>query len=114
MPLVENHIDDFLRNKLKQKMPVISMFIGDKTVNSLKEVFLKEIEELFPHVLKQFAGSLQENLDLGGLVAKKIEGIESEQLKKMLAPLLRYFQLAGLLGGLIIGVIDASIIQFIK
>src|SRR6476646_1651503 len=57
MPLVEEHVDDFLRNKLKEKMPVIGMFIGNKTIDSLKEVFLKEIEELFPQVLKQFAGN---------------------------------------------------------
>src|SRR5512138_4044859 len=41
MPVVEEHIDDFLRNKLKKQMPVVGMFIGDKTINSLKEVFVR-------------------------------------------------------------------------
>ena len=47
-PLIETHIDDFLRIKLKDQMPMISMFIGDKTINTLKTVFMNEIEELFP------------------------------------------------------------------
>jgi len=37
MPLIEEHIDDFLRNKLKKEMPFIGMFVGDKTVSSLKK-----------------------------------------------------------------------------
>ena len=44
MPLVEEHIDHFLRVKLAQQMPVISMFIGDKTINQLKQVFIVELE----------------------------------------------------------------------
>src|SRR6185369_8217950 len=51
MPAIEEHIDDFLRNKLKKEMPVISMFIGDKTVSSLKKVFMAELEILFPQIM---------------------------------------------------------------
>ena len=46
-PLIETHIDDFLRNKLKEQMPMISMFIGDKTINTLKTVFIKQVFDLF-------------------------------------------------------------------
>ena len=40
LPMVDAHIDNFLRRKLPDEMPVISMFIGDKTIAQLKEVFL--------------------------------------------------------------------------
>ena len=43
MPMIENHIDDFLRNRLSVEMPVISMFIGDKTITKLKGAFMTEI-----------------------------------------------------------------------
>src|SRR6201993_5041258 len=48
LPLAESHIDSFLRVKLKESMPMIAMFIGDKTITQLKTVFLAELEELFP------------------------------------------------------------------
>src|SRR5690349_13873412 len=32
-PLVETHVDDFLRKKLPVEMPMIGMFIGDKTID---------------------------------------------------------------------------------
>ena len=64
MPHVEGHIDHFLRNKLSEQMPVISMFIGDKTINQLKSVFIAELEILFPTIMHNYMGNLQEELDL--------------------------------------------------
>lgn len=114
MPLVEAHIDDFLKNKLKEKLPIISMFIGDKTINSLKEVFLKEIEDLFPQVLKQFTGNLQSELDIETMVTSKITSVRTDRLEKMLWPALRYFQFTGALTGFIIGIINAVVFCFMK
>src|SRR6266496_334031 len=74
MPVIENHVDDFLRSKLKDKIPVLSMFIGEKTITSLKEVFMQEIETIFPEVMKQFAGNLKNELDLEEIVIKKVAG----------------------------------------
>ena len=104
--MVEGHIDDFLRNKLKEKMPVIGMFIGNKTINSLKEVFLKEIEDLFPQVLKQFAGNLRKELNIETMVANKITNVSAGQLEEALLPALRYFSLSGAITGLIVGIIN--------
>ena len=36
MPQAEEHIDNFLRVKLVKSMPVVGMFVGDKTINNLK------------------------------------------------------------------------------
>ena len=106
MPVVEAHVDDFLRNKLKEKMPVISMFIGNKTIDSLKEVFLTEIEDLFPQVLKQFTGNLQSEFNIEKMVTDKITNVSPRQLEKGFSPALNYFQAAGAIVGLIIGIID--------
>lgn len=114
MPVVEEHVDDFLRNKLKEKMPVIGMFIGDKTINSLKEVFLKEIEDLFPQVLKQFTSNLRSQLDIETMVVNKITSVSSRQLEKMVSPALKYLQLTGAITGFIIGAINLVIFLFMK
>ena len=39
MPLIEKHIDRFLREQLPEQMPLISMFIGESTIQELKGFF---------------------------------------------------------------------------
>lgn len=109
LPLVEEHVDDFLRNKLKAKMPVIGMFIGDKTINSMKEVFLKEIEEMFPKILGQFAGNLQQDLDVESMVTKRISAIPTTQIEKMAAPVLKYYLTMGAIIGFCAGLVNVII-----
>lgn len=87
-PTIEEHIDDFLRNKLKEQMPMISMFIGDKTVNTLKTIFIAEIEKLFPRVIGQYAGNLKKDLQIGKLVKEKLESIPPADINSQLTPLL--------------------------
>ena len=109
MPVVEEHVDDFLRNKLKEKMPVIGMFIGNKTIDSLKEVFLKEIEDLFPNVMKQFTGNLQKEVNIERIVADRITNVSAAQMESALLPALRYFQICGALTGFVIGLVNLLI-----
>ena len=59
---------------------MISMFIGDKTINTLKTVFMKEIEDLFPQVMQQFAGELKNDLNIEQMVVSKINNISPEKM----------------------------------
>lgn len=113
-PLLETHIDDFLRNKLKEQMPMIGMFIGDKTINTLKVVFMQEIEALFPQVMQQFAGNIREDLNIEQMVVSKISAIPPEKLESILYKnLTSAFRSAATLGtviGLLVGLIQLAII----
>jgi uncharacterized membrane protein YheB (UPF0754 family) len=113
-PLIEAHIDDFLRNKLKEQMPMIGMFIGDKTINSLKTVFIQEIETLFPQVMQQFASNLKNELNLEQMVSSRITGISSEQIESLLyRKMVKEIRMASLFGttvGLLIGILQLAII----
>jgi len=113
-PLIETHIDDFLRNKLKQQMPMIGMFIGDKTISTLKVVFMQEIESLFPQVMQQFAGQLKNELNIEQMVVSKIATVSSAQIESLLyKKLAREFHMAAMIGavaGLLIGLIQLGIV----
>ena len=115
MPMIENHIDDFLRNRLTTEMPVISMFIGDKTITKLKESFMKEIELLFPKVMKQYAVNLKDQLDLEQIVIKKVAGFSSDKLEEVLYQIMskefRFVEIIGAVIGFIIGLIQVIITQ---
>lgn len=118
MPAIEEHIDDFLRNKLKKEMPFIGMFVGDKTINSLKKVFITELETLFPKIMRKYASNLATELDIEQLVAKKINAIslrETEILfRRNFSRELALGQSLSAVVGTFIGLVVMLIIFYIK
>jgi uncharacterized membrane protein YheB (UPF0754 family) len=113
MPLVDEHIDSFLRDKLATTMPMLSMFIGDKTISQLKEVFMAELEELFPQIMKNYMNSLQSELDLEKIVIDKVAGFSSDKLEEVLNNIMskefRFVEIIGAVLGFIIGLLQVLI-----
>jgi uncharacterized membrane protein YheB (UPF0754 family) len=113
MPLVDEHIDNFLRNKLAATMPMISMFIGDKTIVQLKEVFMAELEELFPQLMTNYMNSLQTELDLEKIVIAKVSAFSSDKLEEVLNNIMskefRFVEIIGAVLGFIIGLLQVFI-----
>ena len=110
MPMVDKHIDDFLRVKLPESMPVISMFIGDKTINQLKDIFLTEMKTLFPQIMGNYMGKLKTELDLEKIVVKKVAAFSTDKLESILNQIMaKEFKFVELLGGIlgfIIGILQ--------
>lgn len=102
MPMIENHVDDFLRSRLSNELPLISMFIGDKTIQKLKDAFMKEIEILFPTVMKQYASNLKTDLDIENIVITKVSGFSSDKLEELLYQIMsKEFRFVEIIGGII-------------
>ena len=118
MPLIEEHIDDFLRNKLKKDMPFVGMLIGEKTISSLKKVFVTELETLFPNIMRNYASNLIADLNIEQLVRQKIAGLSVQEIEtsfeENFSRELRLAQLAGACIGLIIGLITMVVIVYLK
>lgn len=118
MPLIETHIDDFLRNRLKEEMPVISMFIGDKTITNLKSMFMNEIETLLPIVMKQYATNLKNELDLEQIVVAKVAAFSSDKLEEVLYKIMskefRFVEIIGAVIGFLIGSLQVVLTYFIN
>src|SRR5579872_2448195 len=118
LPVVEEHIDDFLRNKLKESMPMIAMFIGEKTIAQLKAVFMQELQELFPVILQRYLGHLRDDLDLERMVVEKITGLSNDRLEGMLIEFLtrkfRFVEGIGAALGFLIGMLQILITLSVK
>lgn len=118
LPLADEHIDNFLRVKLKESMPMISMFIGDKTIGQLKAVFMKELEELFPVIMKNYVAHLKNDLDLEKIVADKIANFSSDRLEIMLNQILtkefRFVEVIGAALGFFIGLLQIFLTLLMK
>lgn len=113
IPEIENSIDHFLRNKLSEQMPMIAMFIGDKTINQLKTVFLAELKILFPTLLEKYMQNLQQELDLEKIVTEKVTAFSSDKLEDILNAIMskefRFVEIIGAVLGFIIGLLQIII-----
>ena len=116
-PDIEAHIDNFLHNKIKEVFPMLSMFIGDKTISQLKEAFLMELENLFPVLMKNYMNKLQHDLDLEKIVTEKVAGFSSEKLEDILNQItkkeFKFLEFVGGFFGLLIGVIQVLVNIFV-
>jgi uncharacterized membrane protein YheB (UPF0754 family) len=118
MPVAEEHVDDFLRNKLKVAFPMIGMLIGEKTINTLKDIFMKELETIFPVIIKGYVQNLQQDLDLEQMVANKITTLQADKLEKaMYQGLKKELRTAGFffaLIGFLIGLVQVGIVYILN
>ena len=117
MPMIEAHVDNFLRNKLSDEMPFLSLFIGDRTIKSLKKIFMQELEILFPQIMKSYAGHLQEELDLEKIVTEKVSAFSTDKLEDILYQIMskefRFVEILGGVIGFIIGIAQVLITYFL-
>jgi uncharacterized membrane protein YheB (UPF0754 family) len=113
MPMVEQKIDDFLRIRLADTMPMISMFIGDKTIEKLKTAIMNELESLFPALIKNYTSSLRQELDLEQIVTEKVKNFSSDQLEDILYQVMarefRFVEIIGGVLGFLIGLLQIGI-----
>lgn len=102
-PLINEKLDEFFRHKLGQKMPMISMFIGDKTIDELKGIFMEELAVLFPALLNQFSANL--NKDLQHQWQSRFNQIVYQKINSTTKPLSWFSFGLGLLWGFLIALI---------
>jgi uncharacterized membrane protein YheB (UPF0754 family) len=113
LPFVEKKVDDFLRRKLSEVFPVISMFIGVSTINQLKGVFMDELEEIFPELISSYMKNLESQLDLEKIVTEKVYGFSSDKMETILNQIMskefRFVEIIGGVLGFIIGIVQVLI-----
>jgi uncharacterized membrane protein YheB (UPF0754 family) len=87
---------------------MLSMLIGDKTINQLKEAFLQELESLFPVLMKNYMNKIQEDLDLEKIVTEKVANFSSGKLEDILNQItkkeFKFLEIIGGVFGLFIGI----------
>jgi len=113
IPMLETRIDSFLRVKLGESFPMISMFIGDKTIEKLKSIFIEELRSTLPDLIKNYIGHLKEDLDMEKIVTEKVKAFSSDKLEEIIynvmAKELRFVEILGGVLGFIIGLLQAGI-----
>lgn len=113
-PEIETHIDSFLRVRLKETFPMLSMLIGDKTINQLKTAFLTELETLFPVLMKSYITNLEKEFDIEKLVSEKIAGFSISKTESLIYQSAKKQLIKVQLLGAIIGLLTGFIHIFIN
>ncbi|MBM3921766.1 MAG: DUF445 family protein [Sphingomonadales bacterium] len=113
MPLIEQHVDTFLNKRLSEQLPMISMFLGDKTIAKLKATFMQEIETILPAVMRSYAGELRTDLDLEEIITEKVSRFSSDRLEELLYQIMakefRFVEWVGAFIGLLIGLLQVAL-----
>jgi uncharacterized membrane protein YheB (UPF0754 family) len=112
-PFISEHIDHFLQHKLKEKMPVISMFVGTGTLDKIKEGLLEEIDIMLPELLAKYADNLASKIDIERIVTQKVARFSSDKLEEILVAIMskefRFVELIGAVLGFLIGLLQIVI-----
>ena len=113
LPFIEERIDDFLRRKLSEVFPIISMFIGDSTINQLKTVFMEELKGIFPEMIRKYMKNLESEMDLEQMVTAKVAKFSSEKMESILIQIMskefRFVEIIGGVLGFLIGILQIII-----
>ena len=113
MPDIEKHVDVFLNEKLKEKLPVISMFVGQGMLEKVKEGLMEEIALLLPEVIGKYADSLSAKIDVEKMVTDKVNNFSSDKIEEILGAVMkrefRFVEMIGGVFGFIIGLVQLGL-----
>jgi len=112
-PVIEQHLDNFLQIKLKEKLPIISMFVGDGTMQKIKEGMLEEIALLLPEIINRYTDDLSVRIDIEKMVTEKVTNFSSDKLEEILQSVMkkefRFLEIIGGVLGFAIGLIQMGL-----
>jgi uncharacterized membrane protein YheB (UPF0754 family) len=109
-PYLEEQVNHFLKHKLPEKMPMIAMFAGAKTLDAVKDGLMEEMDTLLPGLLQQYAGRLKEELNLEKMIQKQLSALPPQKVAGLIRTALKkeigLFISLGALTGLLIGALS--------
>lgn len=118
IPILETKVDVFLRQKLSETFPMISMFIGDKTIDKLKGLFIEELRTTLPEMIDNYIVQLKDELDMERIVTEKVKAFSGEKLEELIynvmAKELRFVEILGGVLGFLIGLLQAGITMIVS
>jgi hypothetical protein len=97
--------DDFMANKLTQKMPVLSMFIDEQLISEIRVIFHAEMEESLPKLLEEKLNFTDKSSDISLILQSSIDKIIKKYTRQAL-----FYLLIGVIGGGVVGFLFAIII----
>ena len=110
LPIVEEKVDHFIKTKLSEELPLLSMFINSKTLENIKLGIVHEVELMFPAMIGQLTTGMKEELDVERIVTDKVKNFSSDKLEEILFSIMskefKFVEIVGAVLGFLIGIIQ--------
>ena len=92
------------------------MFIGERVLNQLKDLFVKELEKLFPVVMSGFVDDAAKSIDIKTEISKRVSTLDIQEIEKQFyqkqGSQINKLKWAAFLFGLLVGIIQLAIVYF--
>ncbi len=115
IPIVEERVDHFIKTKLTEELPLLSMFIKDKTLDNIKKGIVNEVETMFPAMIGQMTANMKQDLDVEKIVVDKVSNFSSDKLEEILVSIMKkefkFVEIIGGVLGFLIGLLQIVIAQ---
>lgn len=117
-PVIEQHVDHFLQEKLSQVFPLLYKFMGEKTLAQFKQAFLAEIDILFPELMKKYGSEWLNTVPVASIVTGKIATVTPDAMQATIhqyaGKTLLQYQFLCTLAGLVTGGIIVLMLWLIR
>ncbi len=111
---LEIKADDFIRNKLTERIPLLNMFITEGIIVQAKTVLIEQLRDMIPELIKNIAPKVSENMQIGKMVQTKINNYPLQQLememKRQAKAKLLFMKIIFCLAGFLLGLIEIALI----
>jgi len=114
--VADAYVERLINERLPAAIPMAAMFLNDQVRDKIRELISEQLVRFIPKVLDIAAKELEDQLDVGELVRKKVEDFSIEELETMLESIMkREFRFIEYLGGVLgalIGLLQAGAYWF--
>ena len=112
----EEKADDFIRNKLTEKISFLKMFITEGIIVQAKEVLVEQLDKMIPEIIKGFVPKVTNRLNVKNEIESKIgnypiQHIETQFFNKHKKKI-RSLKLLACFIGFLIGLVEIAFIVF--
>jgi len=113
---VEKHIVEYIRVQLPKKFSIFSVLITEKLKMKIVSEVMQQIKAKGPSVFNLFLNDLENNLDIGGMINKKVSAFDSNRLEQLLKSLMKqefkFIEWIGAILGFLIGCLQLLLLYF--
>ncbi len=116
--LLEQKIDNYLRDRLLNSMPMLKMFVNDELIEKIKMSMVSEFEKILPEVIDKFSSKLEKEVNVKQMVYDKIANFSSEKLEEILFSIMKkefkFIEIVGAVLGFMIGLVQVGLLYVVK
>jgi uncharacterized membrane protein YheB (UPF0754 family) len=107
---VESKVDNYLKNTFSNSFPLLSIFVGDKTRERIKNDILAEVHEMSHEVVEKYVNNIEEKFDVEEIIRQRVSILSAEKLEDLIMSILkkefRFIEAVGAVIGFFIGIVQ--------